>query len=81
MDDSRKFPEDLKCTEKGCVGVIDENNYTTVQTGCHSWSTVHACNTCGRLHFVDRTNGTASGAKNRQDQKAFLLPDGNTELR
>ncbi len=77
----KKESWDIKCTEEGCQGEVDFDNYTTVQTGCHSCSTVYACNTCGRLHFKNDESMNVTGVTSRQDKKAFLVAHGEIDLR
>lgn len=63
-----------KCREKNCAGIVNLSVPISLQTSCHSYSSAFACNTCGRLHWLQK-NKRVSGVKNRRGGKAFYKDD------
>ena len=54
------------CTE--CKGNVDDLTQFIIMTGCRSFTTVHPCKECGRLHWPDGT-----GLQNRSGKKMYSL--------
>lgn len=69
--------DEFKCTEEDCSGliIVSSDNAAVMRTGCHSCDTAYPCNTCGRLHWDDRTP-----LNNRDGDAAFLI-DGRQGVR
>jgi len=56
----------MDCVEK-CGGCVDPTQTIEVRTGCATYSTVHPCNKCGRLHWPQ-----GDGVNNRSGAKAYM---------
>lgn len=60
----------MKCKEKGCNGVVNEEVLVPLRIGCSSSSIdiSHPCGICGRLYW-----GNGNPVFNRPGDKAFWI--------
>ncbi len=65
----------MKCTEKGCDGLvkIEKDTGVELRISCLATDTAYPCQKCGRLYWPNENGGFTGGVFSRSGEEAFLI--------